>query len=82
MFPTRVLAKPTDPTMDITQQLIPLFDGDAMLQDPSVALPIELALNNDKGLGTTRKSMSSFFLLIAPYRGGSRGKASSSRLKG
>ena len=30
---------PIDPTMDITQQLLPLFDGDAALQDPSVALP-------------------------------------------
>ena len=38
----------TDPTVDITQQLLPLFDGDAALQDPSVALLIELALNNDK----------------------------------
>ena len=24
---------PADPTMDITQQLLPLFDGDATLQD-------------------------------------------------
>ena len=41
---------PTDPTMDITQQLLPLFDGDAALQDLSVALPVELAPNMDKGL--------------------------------
>ena len=40
---------PTDPTMDITHQLLPLFDGDVVLQDPGVASPIELALNNDKG---------------------------------
>ena len=39
---------PTDPTMDITHQLLPLFDGDAALQDPGVASLIELALNNDK----------------------------------
>ena len=41
---------PIDPTMDITQQLLPSFDGDAALQDPSVASPIELALNMGKGL--------------------------------
>ena len=40
-----------DPTMDITQQLLPLLDGDAALQDPGVASPVELALNKDKGLG-------------------------------
>ena len=45
---------PTDPTMDISQQLLPLFDGDAALQDPGMALPVELALNKDKGIGTTR----------------------------
>ena len=39
-----------DPTMDITQQLLPLFDGDVAFEDPSVASPIELALNNNKGL--------------------------------
>ena len=27
----------TDPTMDIAQQKLPLFDGDAELQDPGVA---------------------------------------------
>ena len=41
---------PADTTMDITQQLLPLFDGDAALQDPDVASLVELALNNDKGL--------------------------------
>ena len=41
---------PIDPTVDITQQLLPLFDGDAALQDPDVASLVELALNNDKGL--------------------------------
>ena len=33
-----------DPTVDITQQLLPLFDGDAALHDPGVALPVKLAL--------------------------------------
>ena len=41
---------PADPTVDITQQLLPLFDGDVAFEDPSVASPIELALNNNKGL--------------------------------
>ena len=42
-----------DPTMDIAQQPLLVFDGDAALHDPSMALPIELALNKDKGLGMT-----------------------------
>ena len=37
--------------MDITQQPLPLFDGDAVLQDPGVASPVELGINNGKGLG-------------------------------
>ena len=37
-----------DPTMDIAQQPIPLFNGDAALQDPSVASPLEFAIDNDK----------------------------------
>ena len=53
---------PADPTVDITHQLLPLFDGDAALQDSSVALPIELALNNDKGLGATREPSSLYFV--------------------
>ena len=53
---------PVDPTVDITQQLLPLFDGDAVLQDPDVASPIELALNKDKGLGATREPPSLYFL--------------------
>ena len=48
--------------MDITQQLLPLFDGDAALLDPSVASPVELALNNDKGLGMTREPPSLHFI--------------------
>ena len=46
---------PADPTMDISQQLLPLFDGDAVLQDPRMASLIELTLNNDEELGTTRE---------------------------
>ena len=53
---------PVDPTMDITQQLLPLSDGDATLQDPSVASPVELALNNNKGLGATREPLSLHFV--------------------
>jgi len=39
-----------DPTVDITQKTLPLFDGDAMLQDPSVASLVEFNLNKDKRL--------------------------------
>ena len=46
---------PIDPTMDITQQPLPSFDGDAALEDPSVTSPVELTLNKDKGLGATRE---------------------------
>ena len=49
---------PVDPTVDITQQLFPLFDGDAALQDPGVASLVEFALNKDKRLGTTREPLS------------------------
>ena len=52
----------TDPTMDITQQALPLLNGDAALQDLGVALPVELTLNNDKGLGATRESSSLCFV--------------------
>ena len=47
-----------DPTMDVAQQPLSLFIGDAALQDPSVGSPVELALNKDKGLGTTRELLS------------------------
>ena len=40
-----------DPTVNVLQQLPPLFDGNAMLQDPSVASLVELLLNNDERLG-------------------------------
>ena len=42
----------TDPIVDITQQMISLFDGDAALQDPGVASFVEFALYKNKGLGT------------------------------
>ena len=40
-----------DPTMDITQQELPLFDGDAELQDPSVAPLVEFAFYKNEGFG-------------------------------
>ena len=46
---------PVDPTVDITQQLLPSFDGNAALQDPGVASPVELTLDKDKGLGATHE---------------------------
>ena len=33
---------PVDTTVDISQQLLPLFDGNAALQDPGVASLVEL----------------------------------------
>ena len=51
-----------DPTMDIAQQPLPLFDGDVVLQDPSVASPVELILNKNKGLGATREPPSLRFV--------------------
>ena len=52
----------TDPTVDIAQQPLPLFNGDAALQDPDMASPIELTLNKDKGLGATHKTPSLHFV--------------------
>ena len=40
-----------DPTMDIAQQKLPLFDGDIELHDHSVALFVEFALYKNEGLG-------------------------------
>ena len=48
--------------MDITQELLPSFDGDAALQDPGVASLVELALNKDKGLGMMHESPSLRFV--------------------
>jgi len=47
-----------NPTMDIVQQLLPLFGADAALQDPGVALLVEFTLNKDEGLGATREASS------------------------
>ena len=47
-----------DSTVDVTQQMLPLFDGDAELQDPGVASFVEFALYKNEGLGTTRESSS------------------------
>ena len=46
---------PADPIVDISQQLLSLFNGDLALLDPGVASLIELPLNNDKGLRATRE---------------------------
>ena len=48
----------TDPTMDITQQTLPLFKGDAVQQDLSVASLVEFTLHKNKGLGMTCKPSS------------------------
>ena len=42
-----------DPTVDIAQQKLPLFDGDAELQDPSVASFVEFAFYKNEGFGST-----------------------------
>ena len=48
----------TDPTMDIAHQMLPLFDGDAALQDPGVAPLVEFALHKNEGLGAAREPVS------------------------
>ena len=40
-----------DPTVDITQQVLPLLNGDATLQDPGVASSVEFALHKNEGFG-------------------------------
>ena len=40
-----------DPTMDIAQQMLPLFDRDAELQDFGVAPFVELAFYKNEGFG-------------------------------
>ena len=47
-----------DPIVDIAQQPLPLFDGDAALQDPSVASFVEFTLHKDEGLCTTCEPLS------------------------
>ena len=51
-----------DPTVDIAQQMLPLFDGDAELQDPSVALFVEFAFYKNEGFGTMCE-LSSLYLV-------------------
>ena len=51
-----------NPTIDIAQQLLPLFSGDAALQDSGVASLVEFALNKDKGLGMMREPPSLCFV--------------------
>ena len=41
-----------DPNVDIAQQVLPLIDGDATLQDPGVASFVEFALHKNEGFGT------------------------------
>ena len=41
------------PTVDIAQQTLPSFKGDAALQDPGMASLVEFALHKNKGLGAT-----------------------------
>ena len=47
-----------DPTMDIAQQMLPLFDGDVELQDPGVASFVEFTLYKNEGLGVMCKPSS------------------------
>ena len=42
-----------DPTVDIAQLKLPLFDGDIELSDPGVASFVEFALYKNKGLGVS-----------------------------
>ena len=48
----------TDSTVDIAQQMLPLFDGDAELQDPGVASFVEFTLYKNEGLGATCETSS------------------------
>ena len=52
----------TDPSMDIAQQILPLFDGDAELQDPGVASFVEFPFYKNEGFGTMCEPLS-FHLL-------------------
>ena len=52
----------TNPTVDIAQQLLSLFNGDAALQDPGVASLVEFTVYKDKGLGAMREPLSLCFI--------------------
>ena len=47
-----------DPIVDITQQMLTLFEGDAALLDPGLASFVEFALHKNKGLGTMCEPLS------------------------
>ena len=47
-----------DPTMDIAQQKLPIFDGDAELQDLGVASFVEFAFYKNEGFDATCGSSS------------------------
>ena len=51
-----------DPTVDIAQHPLSLFDRDAVLQDPNVASLVDFALNKDKGLGMMSEPPSLHFV--------------------
>ena len=51
-----------DPTMDIAQQMLPLLEGDAALQDLGVASLVEFVFHKNKGLGVTCEP-SGFYLV-------------------
>ena len=55
-----------DPTVDIAQPKLPLFDGDTELQDPGVASFVELALYKNEGHGATCEPLS--FRLVRRQR--------------
>ena len=42
-----------NPTVDITQQKLPLFDGDTKLSDPGMAPFVEFSLYKNEGFGMT-----------------------------
>ena len=73
----------TDPTVDIAQQMLPLFNGDAELQDPGVASFVEFAFYKNEGFGTMWEPSSFHLVSLATHHGGgSRGRAFSSRSEG
>ena len=47
-----------DPIVDIAQQTLSLFKGDAALQDPGVASLVEFTIHKDNGLGMMCKPSS------------------------
>ena len=71
------------PIMDIALQTLPLFDGDAALQDPGVASLVEFTLHKNKRTWHNIRAVEPPSCpSVAHHRGGSRGRASSSRPEG